>query len=64
MKCLPEIKCDQAIEAQLQQYAAIQNEGEMPLTQAKNDSEQASAKKRISVPLPLIPGHFSRHSWG
>jgi transposase len=39
-------KCDQAIEAQLQQYAAIQNEGEIPFTQAKNDSEQAPVKRK------------------
>jgi transposase len=39
-------KCDQAIEAQLQQYAAVQNEGEIPLTLAKDNIEQAPIKKK------------------
>ncbi len=38
--------CDQAIEAWLQQYAAIQNEGEVPVTKAKKGNEQAPAKKK------------------
>jgi hypothetical protein len=39
-------KCDQAIEAQLQQYAAVHNEGEVPLTQTTSDNEQAPVKKK------------------
>jgi transposase len=39
-------KCDQEIEAQLQQYAAVQNEGEIPLPEDKNTDAQMGLKKK------------------
>jgi transposase len=39
-------KCDRSIEAQLQQYTAIQNDGEIPLTKTNGESEQAPVKKK------------------
>jgi transposase len=39
-------KCDQTIEAQLQQYAAAQNDGEIPLSEDKNTDAQTTFKKK------------------
>jgi transposase len=39
-------KCDHAIEAQLQQYTAVQNEGEIPVTKDKNTDAQTVVKKK------------------
>lgn len=39
-------KCDKAIEAELQQYAMIQNEGEALMKVAERGNEQASVKKK------------------
>jgi len=46
-------KCDQAIEAQLQRYSAIQNEGEASLAQAKN-TELAPVKKKKNKGAPAF----------
>ena len=51
-------KCDKAIEAQLQQYAVALNDGEVPLTDTKKAEDESATKKRIRMPLNLIPGHF------
>ncbi|WPV65941.1 IS110 family transposase [Chitinophaga sp. LS1] len=40
------ITCEKAIEAQLQRYAAIQNEGEIPLIETKKEDILSKAKKR------------------
>lgn len=39
-------KCDQAIEVQLQQYAAVQNEAKAPLMETEKESEQGRVKKK------------------